>query len=148
MYLVLSQMDLAAIGRSTFMSTVIQTKGSSQWQSGIFHLKKSRVSWNSGFFRSLFAKALVLWECVQNPTCHWYCSWAVPRSQYVRPLVYCDTWTVLTMDKTPQFLQRSLEASAIWSWWACLKVRIFTNWAVTCSPIATCWRPQESECDF
>lgn len=144
MYLVLPQMDLAAIGWSTFMSTVMQTKGSSQWQSGICHLKKSRVIWNSVFVRSVFAKALVLWECAQNPTCHWYHSWALPRFQCVRPLVYCDTWPRLTMDKTPQFLQHSLEAGAIWSWRACLEVRNFTNWAVTCCPVATHWRPQES----
>lgn len=41
------------------MSPVIQTKASSQWQSEIFNLKKSRVFGNSAFIRSIFAKALV-----------------------------------------------------------------------------------------
>lgn len=41
------------------MSTIIQTKASSQWQSGVFNLKKSREIRNSVFIRSMFAKALV-----------------------------------------------------------------------------------------
>lgn len=46
--------------------------------------------------------------------------------------------------QNPPVLQHRFKASAIWSWWACLEVEIFKNWAMTCSPITTHWRPQES----
>lgn len=131
MCLVLPQMDLTALGWVQSFRPREVLNGSQEF----FYLKKSILIGNSVFLRPVFAKALVLWECVENSTCHWYFSWALPHFQYVRSLVYCDTWTKLTMDKNPTVLQHSFEASEIWSWW---------NRAMTCSPVTTHWRPQES----
>lgn len=66
--------------------------------------------WNSVSIRSIFAKALVLWECVQNSTCHWHYSWALLRFQYVRLFVYCNTWNKVYCRQKSQLLQHSPQA--------------------------------------
>lgn len=56
--------------------------------------------------------------------------WFLVILKQVSPWTKCGVSAVESSDR------------AMWSWWACLEVRISTNWAVTCCLIATHRRPQ------
>lgn len=106
--LVLPQMDLGVIEWSTFTSTGSRTKGSSQWQSEVFHLKK--CSEIVLLLEPFLLKPLTLENVYGIPPAVDY-SWLLPFFQYARPLLCCNALNGAYCGKN-QVLHRIPEAGA------------------------------------